>query len=106
MIGYNDFARAAFDNDSRADEGHFLAEVFNSLGTSESDVRRAAEQRALRLVIIERGPEEQQRLADQAYARQITTETLTEEEHAKFVRYSTMWIDGCAVTLKAVRQHG
>lgn len=103
MIGYDDLAQASFDNDSRANESHGVAAILSSLGFHPGDAIRAAEQRALRMVLMARGPHEIQRMREQAYEGRYSTEELSDEELAQLEVFKAVWLDGLAVSAQATR---
>lgn len=103
MIEYEELGKAAFDNDARANEGHGIASILSSLGFHAADAVKAAEQRALRMVLAARGPHEIERMREQAYAGRYSTEELSEEEQAQLEMFKAVWIDGLAVSAQATR---
>lgn len=104
MLDYNDLAQAAFDNDARSDEGVALHDIFErDLNISLLGIRRAAQQRALRMVIMQRGPREAQRVREQAYMRQFSIEKLSGQEKAMADVLTAMWIDAAATTARALK---
>jgi len=105
MIFYEDLSMAAFDNDSMTEEGLGIEAVFRSLSTDAEEVRRCAEQRALRVVLAMRGPHEVARMREQAYSKTFSIEDLSEDEQRNMLMFMSVWTDGCATGLKAMRQH-
>lgn len=103
MIGYEDMARAAFDNDSQAAEVPF-EEIVSKLGVNVEDLRGIANQRALRAVIQMRSTEEAERLVRQAYSGTFSVEKLTEEEQELLNMYAAIWIDGMMMGVRAQRE--
>lgn len=103
MIAYKDLAQAAFDNDSRASEGVDLSTIASGLGFVVNDLHREAEQRALRIVIRMRGPEEHKRIQDQAWSDTPSVEELTDEESKLLKLLRVAWVDGGLVAAQAAR---
>ena len=102
MISYEQICTAVFDNDSRADEGISALEIISSCGFDPQAVIKASEQRALRMVLLERGPATAERMKDQAYAKKFSVEQLDAREQDKLNIYSALWMDAfvaCAKTM-------
>jgi len=105
VITRQDLARAAWDNDAVADEspGQGIPNVAHKVNTTAGAVVYVAQQRALRMVISSRGPEEAKRISDQAYANEISIEDLSEEEVERAVAYQAVWIDACFTGMRAMQ---
>jgi hypothetical protein len=103
VIGYDDLARAASDNDSRIGEGIEISAVLMSLDFDPADILSAANQRALRSILIQRGPSEINRIKDQIHGKRFVVEQLTESEEKLLILLSSVWIDGLLVTAQAIR---
>jgi hypothetical protein len=102
VLTYDELARAAFDNDVHAKE-HGVDAVCSIVGVDRESVTRYAEQRALRVVIAQRGAEEAARLSRQAFDKQFSTEELSDEEATLMPLLMSMSIDGVVAALRAHR---
>lgn len=104
MITYTQLARAAFDNDAQADEGHGFEDIVRLLDIDLHGVIEAGSQRALRMVLQKRGPEEARRIIDQAYAGTWSVENLDNEEKAQLVQLQAAWVDGALTVTRAMKE--
>lgn len=102
-ITYNQLARAAADNDYAATRLGDLPSVIRDLRLNADDTIRAADQRALRVVLIERGDSEEIRRA--ALAGEFTQHELTPEEARLEQKLTLMWLDGACTAARAMQQH-
>lgn len=107
MIDYERLARAAFDNDAQSAEIP-LTVIVHRLGSDIVDVAKVGEQRALKAIISQRGPEERDRMRDQAYAGKWTVEDLDEDESNLVRLLTAAWTDGVLTALRIAKEetHG
>jgi hypothetical protein len=101
-LDYAKLARAASDNDAHSDLGWSYEQVIDDLGTTAEDLRRAGEQRAMRLLMIRRG--EHHRIRDAAFAGHYMQIDLSHEEEELMSALLAMWTDGAATALRAIQR--
>lgn len=101
MLDYEALGDAAWDNDALADEGHSAPSVLTTLGADPDDTVRVAHQRALRMVLIQRGDVWAREVNRAAYEKRAGRVKLTKEEHRTVMMFAAVWLDGVCAGLRA-----
>lgn len=102
-ITYNQLARAAADNDYAATRLGDLPSVVRDLRFNSDDTIRAAGQRALRVLMIERGESEEVRRM--ALAGEWGNVELNQQEVRLEQLFTLLWLDGVCAAARAMQQH-
>lgn len=97
MIEYDQIAAACSANDNRLFDA-----TFDALEVTIDDVVRAAGQRALRLVVLER-PDGEEQMAAMVAEGAATPMALTNIERVRFQAYQAIWVDGLVAGLQAMK---
>lgn len=106
MLDFDAITAAVWANDSRADEGLDLPAIFKMLGVDESAASYIAEQRALRIVMLQRGEwtaMSAERIRRDAYEQIFRKVKLTPREQGLIAVMATLWLDGFAAGVHAER---
>lgn len=94
-------ADAAWASDALAEEGRSLPEIVRAANVSFEDAMHVAEQRAMRLVLAQRGDMAAATLKRDAYERQMRTYHLKPNEAALMAMLQTIWLDAFLAGVRA-----
>lgn len=102
-IDYTQLARAAADNDFAAERLGDTPSVLRDLRLDSDGIDQIAEQRALRIILIQRGESEEVRRL--AHAGEFKTFQLSDAEEMRLLLLQLAWMDGAAAVAKAMQSH-
>jgi hypothetical protein len=94
-------ADAAWASDALADEGHTLPEIMRAANISFEDAMYVAEQRAMRLVLAQRGDTTAATLSRDAYEQRHRTYHLQPRERQMMAMLQSIWLDAFTAGVRA-----
>lgn len=96
-------ADAAWASDAMADEGHSLPEIVRAANISFEDAMYVGEQRAMRLILAQRGDVAADQLKRDAYEQTSRTYRLTPAEKRQITMLQVIWLDAFVAGVRAAK---
>ena len=101
MLSYKELAKACSTNDDKAQTQEGYQEVFGELGVDRQGVDKAAEQRAMRVILLLVRNVPPSELFQQQAFQTDTEENLVLSEEKLFALLRSIWIDGALAGIRA-----
>jgi hypothetical protein len=99
-------ADAVWASDALADEGHSLPEIVRMANISFEDAMYVAQQRALRIILMQRGDAAVAQMKRDAYEQYSRTVKLARSEGAQQALLATIWLDAFTAGVRAANATG